>query len=285
MFKNIWFLIVSTLLVSSASYAADNVLDIKDDKSNSLNFSKFNQKYGGWSEVEYSSANNNFKLYAVPTKMDPVESGVVASSDEESMSPDKKYLLLQRTRAGEIVDEQGNSVLSAQAYCDMVSLESGCVKNIGSAQQCDGTWDGQNWKVSTGEIFDFTKGGISPKQLLSKISSLSPDDARSSSIREWLFMGVASYTACYPPEKNVAELNDIAFYLAKGGEHLVALQIYTKLASVAPDRIPLKLNIADSLWAAGKLVDAKSYYADYQSAMKKNGDEKKIPKRVELRSQ
>jgi hypothetical protein len=199
------------------------------------------------------------------------------------VSPDKKYVIVQRTNAGETVDEQGKNVISEQAYCDVVSLENGCVENIGSVNQCDGAWQGQNWKVAAGEIFDFSKGGVPPRQLISKVSNLSSDEFRASSLRDWIFMGVPSYMACYPPEKNISEYNDIGFYFAQGGEHLLAMQIYNKLLSFAPDRVPLKLNVADSLWALGKQEEAKSFYADYRESMLKKGTANKVPARVEER--
>ena len=89
--------------------------------------------------------------------------------------------------------------------------------------------------------------------------------------------------ACYPPEKNISEYNDIAFYFAQGGEHLLAMQIYNRLLAVAADRVPLKLNVADSLWVLGKHDEAKPYYAEYRKAMRKKGVESKVPKRVEER--
>ncbi|RMP59543.1 hypothetical protein ALQ18_200059 [Pseudomonas marginalis pv. marginalis] len=264
-------------------HADDDFFDIEGVEKNSLKFSGFDQKYGGWVDVEFSRADGKIRLYAVPQKNKPLEEGVVASSDVSLMSPDKKYIIVQRTNAGEIVDEQGDSIVSAQAYCDMISLENGCVKNIGSAQQCDGAWVGDNWKLSTGYVFDFSKEGISPSQLISKTSNLSPDDYRSSSLRDWLFMGGESYMACFPPERNISELNDIGYYLAKGGEHLFSIQIYNRLLNIAPGRVPLKLNVADSLWALGRLSEAKTYYGEYRDAMMQKGDAGKIPKRVELR--
>lgn len=82
-------------------------------------------------------------------------------------------------------------------------------------------------------------------------------------------MGVSSYMACYPPEKSISEYNDIGFYFTQGGEHLLAMQIYKRLLTLAPDRVPLKLNVADSLWALGKHNEAKPYYIAYREAMLK----------------
>lgn len=279
--NNIYWLLVSSVIFSSCNACADGkVLDVKDDQFNSLHFRNFNQSYGGWNDVEYSSVKIAFKLYAFPEKTDPLEAKVVVSSDIELMSPNKKYLLLQRTYAGQIIDDQGANVLSAQEYCDMVSLNDGCVKNIGSAQQCDGTWDGQTWKVSTGETFNFSKEGFPPQKLISNFSNLPSNNSRAFSLVNLIFMGIPSYMACYPPEKNVTEYNNIGFYLSQGGEHLLAIQIYDKLLSLAPSRVPLKLNMADSLWAVGKKDKAKIFYNAYRNGMLKIGRIDSIPARV-----
>ena len=96
-------------------------------------------------------------------------------------------------------------------------------------------------------------------------------------------MGVSSYMACYPPEWNIPEYNNIGFYLAQDGEHLLAMQIYSILLKLAPDRTPLKINVADTLWALNKQDDAKSLYTSYRDAMLKQGRGSKIPTRVNER--
>jgi hypothetical protein len=200
------------------------------------------------------------------------------------VSPAKKFVMVQRIVSGKVTDEQGNNINSEQTYCDAVSLESGCVVNVGSALQCDGAWAGEKWKAATEGILDFSKAGFPPKQLISEVSGLSSNESRANSLIDLVFMGIPSYMACYPPEKNISEYNDIGFYFAQGGEHLLAMQIYNKLLSLAPDRVPLKLNVADSLWALGKQAEAKSFYVSYRDAMLKKGAANKVPARVEERS-
>jgi hypothetical protein len=283
MFNKYKIVSLLVLLVVRPCFAGEELLDINGAQQSLLKFRSFDKKYGGWSDIEYKGSGGAFRIYALPNKAGPSEEGIVGNSDVDMVSPDKKYVIVQRTNAGETVDEQGKNVISEQAYCDVVSLENGCIENIGSVNQCDGAWQGQNWKVAAGEIFDFSKGGVPPRQLISKVSNLSSDEFRASSLRDWIFMGVPSYMACYPPEKNISEYNDIGFYFAQGGEHLLAMQIYNKLLSFAPDRVPLKLNVADSLWALGKQEEAKSFYADYRESMLKKGTANKVPARVEER--
>ncbi|AUG43941.1 MULTISPECIES: tetratricopeptide repeat protein [Pseudomonas] len=280
MFNKYYVVALLVLLFARLSHADTEPLEINGGNDGMLQFRNFDEKYGGWSDIKYKGATGEFNIYMVPSKMVTSEEGIVASSDMDMVSPDKKYVMVQRTNAGEVTDEEGNKIISSQAYCDAVSLETGCVKNVGSALQCDGVWQGQKWKITTGETFDFPKGGMSPQYLLSEVASVSSNESRSDSLRDSFFMGVSSYMACYPPEKSISEYNDIGFYFAQGGEHLLAMQIYNRLLSLAPDRVPLKLNVADSLWALGKHDEAKPYYAAYREAMLKKGGASKIPKRV-----
>jgi hypothetical protein len=283
MFNKYHAVTLLVLLFARLSHADTEPLDINGDNDSVLRFRNFDEKYGGWSDIEYKGAAGVFNMYVVPSKMAPSEEGIVANSGIDMVSPDKKYVIVQRTNAGEVIDEEGNKVISSQVYCDAVSLETGCIKNIGSALQCDGVWQGQKWKITTEETFDFSKGGMSPQYLLSEVANASSNESRSDSLRDSLFMGVPSYIACYPPEKSISEYNDIGFYFAQGGEHLLAMQIYNRLLSLAHDRVPLKLNVADSLWALGKHDEAKSYYVAYREAMMKKSGASKVPKRVEER--
>jgi len=280
MFNRYSLLILFSASLAGVSYADAQPLKIIGYNESALIFDKYNEDFGGWGDVQYRSEKYGFSLYSLPKKLEGSEEGVVASSDINRLSTDKKYVVVQRTNAAEMVDGDGNEIVSSQAYCDMVSLETGCVENIGAVQQCDGQWVGNKWKSSQGEFFEFSKGGVPPRKLISETIGLTEEDSRANTLKDSFFMGAPSYFACYPPGKNISEYNDIAFYLAQGGEHLLAMQIYNYLLPIAEDRIPLKLNAADSLWALGRREDARSYYAKYRDAMKKKGLVNKIPERV-----
>lgn len=273
--------ILLTILLIRPSHAGMGPTDIDGAKESVLRFRNWNDRYGGWNNIEYKGANGAFKLYALPHKVEPADYAVVASSDTDMISSDKKYLIIQRTEAGDITDEQGNNIISAQAYCDAISLENGCIKKVGGRNECEGTWTGQKFKTTAGGIFDFSKEGVPPKRLITEVSGLS---SRAPTLKENLFMGVSSYMACYPPEENISEYNNIGFYLAQDGEHLLAMQIYSILLKLDPDRIPLKINVADSLWALNRQNDAKPFYISYRDAMLKQGRGSKIPARVNDRS-
>ncbi|MEE5067468.1 tetratricopeptide repeat protein [Pseudomonas alliivorans] len=271
-------------LFASYSLADSGELEIKVKNDNVLSLKGFNEKYGGWSKVEYKSPSTSFLIYDLPTKE---SSGVdvVASTDEDMVSPDKKYILIQRTSAGVVTDDKGKDIISEQTYCDMLSLADGCLKNVGSALQCDGSWAGGEWKPTSesGGSFEFSKSGMPPKKLISDVSRISSSGARASALSDLIFMGVPSYMACYPPQGNVAEYNDLGYFFSEGGENLIAMQIYERLLVLAPDRIPLKLNVADSFWALGKRDESVKYYVSYRDAMLKKGLGSKVPSRVEER--
>ncbi|WP_130901939.1 tetratricopeptide repeat protein [Pseudomonas sp. Sample_23] len=279
MFNNFLFAVLA-LFAIEPSYAENSSLGLLGINNSKLSFTGYNEKFGGWSEVEFKNSKAEFKIYAIPTKADNLEEGVVASSDVSMMSPQKKYLIVQRTNAGEVIDGDGNKKISSQAYCDVISLETGCVKNIGSVQQCDGAWQDERWKDSTGDVFDAATGGVPPSRLISNVAGVTGSESRASTLKDYVFMGVPSYMACYPPEKSIPAYNDVAFYFAQGGEHLLAMQIYERLLPLAANRVPLKLNVADSLWALGKHEEAMGYYVDYRSAMAKKGLLGKMPARV-----
>ncbi|MEB0043806.1 MULTISPECIES: hypothetical protein [unclassified Pseudomonas] len=84
--------------------------------------------------------------------------------------------------------------------------------------------------------------------------------------------------------ENISEYNDIGFYFSQDDEHILAMEIYKQLLILAPDRVPLKLNIADSLWTLGRKNEVKSFYAAYLDAMLKKGAANKVPARVEART-
>jgi hypothetical protein len=257
-------------------------LDITGANGSLLQFKNWHQ-HGGWTDIEYKGPGGAFRIYDLPSTLAPSGIGRVVSSDAESVSPGKKFILVYRTDFGDVIDEQGNAVNSEQTHCEAVSLENGCVKDVGSVYQCEGTWVGDKWKDVRGEVFDFSKGGMSPNYLVKEVSGSSSNEFRANSLMDLIFMGVPSYMACYPPEKNISEYNDIGFYFAQGGQHLLAMQIYNRLLSLAPDRVPLKLNVADSLWALGKRDEAKTFYTAYRDAMLKKGAVSKLPKRVDER--
>lgn len=79
--------------------------------------------------------------------------------------------------------------------------------------------------------------------------------------------------------KNASLYNDIAYSLSQAGEKKRAIKLMLDIEKIAPERAPLLLNIADSLWEIDP-KRAKTYYERYISKMKSMGTERKIPPRV-----
>lgn len=84
-------------------------------------------------------------------------------------------------------------------------------------------------------------------------------------------------------KSTIVAYNDIGYALGQAGETSLAYQVLKKVEEVSPDRIVLKLNIADVLWATEK-DKSKAYYKDYIGLMKKAGKEKLIPAEAYERS-
>ncbi|WP_165682047.1 tetratricopeptide repeat protein [Metapseudomonas otitidis] len=88
----------------------------------------------------------------------------------------------------------------------------------------------------------------------------------------------------YPlTKKNAPLYNDIGYVLVEAKKMKQALSILLPIKEVAPDRIPLYLNIADAYWPTQKEL-AQKYYEDYQALMIKKGKREQIPERVKTRA-
>ena len=81
----------------------------------------------------------------------------------------------------------------------------------------------------------------------------------------------------FPVSKStVIAYNDFGYALGLSGEEGMAYEVLKKVETVEPNRVVLKLNIADVLWGSDK-EKSKAYYREYVGAMKKLGREKLIP--------
>lgn len=82
---------------------------------------------------------------------------------------------------------------------------------------------------------------------------------------------------------NSSIYNDLGFALGESGALSEAYNILSSVEAVSPERVVLKLNIADVLWKSNQEKSAK-YYFNYIEAMKAKGKEKLIPVRAFERS-
>jgi hypothetical protein len=124
----------------------------------------------------------------------------------------------------------------------------------------------------------------SPKDLLKQVSNIEMPQSR---VEELAFnlrtISPESYMSCHPPARNVQAFNDLAFYLAEGGNDELALKFYRGVEAVGK-RTVLMLNIADSLWRLDRKDEAQRYYSQYRDAMSADGKAQKTPQRVVERS-
>lgn len=79
---------------------------------------------------------------------------------------------------------------------------------------------------------------------------------------------------------NIAQYNDIAYFLQKANDHKNAIFILEKVIAYDSKRIVAYLNIADSYAAIGQHAQADSYYFDYLQKMQLTNKKNKIPQRL-----
>ncbi|MFJ2389836.1 tetratricopeptide repeat protein [Pseudomonas koreensis] len=271
------FFIGTCLIFSIGSFcnAADSSLTSANGAM--LKFSSWDQGAAVWKRATFSKMNESYDLY---------DSGSKASVDvginSDSLSPSKKYALVQRTVFGELSNGQ-EVVATENNYCDMVSMDTGCVLLSRSAEACSGSWKGGNWLTDGGEVIVPNLETISPNNLIKSVESINNASAKGRAVKGQLFMGVESYMSCYPASKNVQALNNVGFYLAQAGDDSSALRIYREI-EVVGKRTVLMLNIADSLWNLKETSEAAKYYKKYSDAMIAEGKAGKVPARVAERA-
>lgn len=280
---------IFAMLLPGAAFAALLQLALADEarhlagiNGSSIEFQGWDDIHGGFSRVVYSGLDGGFGIYDSMSADGTGAGSVVANFSTGALSPDKRFLMVLRTVSGQASDGSGKSVNSKQSYCDMVDLSTGCVSASGWKEQCEGFWDEGKWKIAEGG--DILSGKtLPPHDLLDSVASDKTSKSRMLNYRDKVYMGIDSYSQCYPPVNWVREYNDIGYYLANIGDHTDAIDIYKKVMLAAPSRTPLKLNMADSMWAIGKKNEAKKYYDDYKKAMSSEGGSGKIPSRVNER--
>ncbi|MGY2443190.1 tetratricopeptide repeat protein [Pseudomonas sp. SDO52101_S400] len=199
------------------------------------------------------------------------------------LSPDRKTLLVNQTMYGMLSDGSGEDSFQSRSYCDVISMETGCVLLQRDDQFCAGKWVGNSWTTDEGEVLKPEMETPSPQALLKTLSNIESAQYRASEIEWSLIMGADSYMACHPPARNVQGLNDLGFFLAEGGNDALALKFYRGVEAVGK-RTVLMLNIADSLWRLDRKDEAQRYYSQYRDAMSADGKAQKIPQRVVERS-
>jgi hypothetical protein len=81
-------------------------------------------------------------------------------------------------------------------------------------------------------------------------------------------------------QENVAQINDLGYFLEQGGKYNEAVNLLTRVVKLFPERTVAYLNLADAYAGLQQTDKAKECYLEYIELMKYNGQEKKIPQRV-----
>lgn len=134
-------------------------------------------------------------------------------------------------------------------------------------------------KIATEKLLDFDSGEAADSLSLAHdvvLSRLSQGDLEA--IKAYLSSERVKKLAQYFPisKSTVVAYNDFGYALAKAGDDVMAYELLRTVERAFPDRVVLKLNIADVLWGADK-SKAKAYYKEYIDLMKKSGKETSIP--------
>lgn len=279
--KTITLALAFSLFISKFSYGAESAEKVIHGTGNTeISMTMWNSKIRSWTSIEYRNGQGSFPIYKLLPSA-PVPSLAVDTASEQ-ISADNNFLILQRIELGVLTDDKNHPQNTEKAYCDVINISTGCVLLTRPAEYCSGSWDNGKWKTDNGKLITPTLETPRPANIISNVATLNKS-GKANSIKEYMFMGVESYLACHPPHQSVQALNDLAFFLAEGGDNYNAMKLYRALEKASPTRIVLKLNIADALWVDGKTNEAKKYYTDYKTLMEKTGRSKLVPEHVRSR--
>jgi hypothetical protein len=265
--------LITSLLVANSVLAEDTQIIGVD--GHTLTLSAWSTSIVTSATASFTANGKTFPLYV---------SDIGVDTDSDWLSPDKKTLLVNRAVYGVVSGSDGVGIPTQRTYCDVISMETGCVLLQRDARFCSGKWVGNRWTSDDGEVLKPDMETLSPQALLRQVSGMQYAQSRADSI-EWnlLFMSADAYMACHSPARNVQALNDLGFFLAEGGNDALALAFYRGVETVGK-RTVLMLNMADSLWRLNRKDEAQRYYSEYGESMKTAGKAQRIPPRVAERS-
>jgi len=100
---------------------------------------------------------------------------------------------------------------------------------------------------------------------------------------QWLSCFESDGLKDLPASAYIPALNDYGYFLQEQNNQEDAIAIFKAVIKRDANRIPVYLNLSDSLWATGKKVEARKYYSAYQERVNAANDSKSIPPRVVAR--
>jgi hypothetical protein len=83
--------------------------------------------------------------------------------------------------------------------------------------------------------------------------------------------------------ENVRNINDLVYFLSENGRSYDAIPVLETIVNKFPDRIVVKLNLADAYWDNDFKEQASAMYKEYYDEATSRGFKSKIPKRVSER--
>ncbi|MGC6373070.1 tetratricopeptide repeat protein [Pseudomonas sp. K2I15] len=143
-------------------------------------------------------------------------------------------------------------------------------------------WYSSAGKIASEKILGIESGKLFDSLVLAHkivISRLSNGDMEA--IKVYLsFDRVQQLFQDFPVSKSTAAAyNDFGYALGEAGENVRAYEILKEVEKASPDRVVLKLNIADVLWGSDK-NKSKEYYKKYLDLMRGAGKERLVPLKV-----
>jgi hypothetical protein len=281
------FFFTTLMIYFCESNATTNQLEELKGAKTKITLENWSTFANAWQKITFSNMQTRFQIYNTDLlenseNIDHTKN--FFSTFSESLSPSKKFMVLQRSEIGTLLLGNGSAKATEVSHCEFIDMNNGCVMQSLAAGYCSGKWaPNDEWiNLSVGNsprlpAFETP----SPGKIKEEISEISDIRDKASIIQDYMYMGPSSYLACFPPStKNITNLNDIAYFLAESGKNAEALEIYKALEKISPSRMVLKLNIADALWADDNRNEAKLYYFQYKELMIESGLIKKIPTRV-----
>jgi uncharacterized protein YecT (DUF1311 family) len=217
----------------------------------------------------------------------------------ESDSPSETY--------NSIIEAQSLWMRSAEKDCSTLYLEIGssstrnalyesCMqnqystrKNYLSAFVCGaGVQSGEDCNATNDAVGYIESGSKNPREFIARLHGFIFKNSKLH--KERTIATLNDFTAKIliseplKTEKDAAMLNDLGYAMSESNLLSGAYLILSEVEKAAPNRIVLKINIADTLWEMNQKKKATEYYRQYISAMKSAGKSSSIPDRAVARS-
>lgn len=110
------------------------------NKNTKITFDKTNVKYDS---INYFFSNPIIKIGKTKTKVYNSDYSFPYSELNLAISPNKKYILLDRIEYGYVYLNDSDSILHQNYFCDIINLKSAKIE-MSLQSECDGHWNSLN---------------------------------------------------------------------------------------------------------------------------------------------